>query len=81
MAHVATVVKITDCLKKAGINFLESDSNCGIGVRIKLPAKRSQLDVPINLVAAAMDRGLYRRNCGLMVQRMRDIVTVSSNAG
>ena len=38
MAHVATVVKITDCLKKAGINFLESDSNGGIGVRMKKQA-------------------------------------------
>ena len=36
MAHVATVVKITDCLKKAGINFIERDTAGGVGARFKL---------------------------------------------
>lgn len=35
MAHVATVVRITDCLAKAGVQFLEPDHNGGIGVRLK----------------------------------------------
>jgi transcriptional regulator with XRE-family HTH domain len=33
MAHVATVVKITRCLEKAGIAFIMSDAVGGIGVR------------------------------------------------
>ena len=35
MAHVATVVKITACLQKAGIVFLYSDETGGVGVRSK----------------------------------------------
>ena len=35
MAHVATVVKITVCLKKAGIIFLENDQTAGVGVRLR----------------------------------------------
>ena len=35
MAHVATVVKISDCLKKAGIVFLDRDDAGGIGVRLR----------------------------------------------
>lgn len=34
MAHVATVVRITDCLAKAGIQFLDADNAGGIGVRV-----------------------------------------------
>ncbi len=33
MAHVATVVKITRCLEKAGVAFIASDEEAGIGVR------------------------------------------------
>ena len=39
MAHVATVVKITGCLEKAGIAFLASDESAGIGVRFAKKAK------------------------------------------
>ncbi len=35
MAHVATVVKIAECLKEAGIVFFDVDSNGGIGVRLR----------------------------------------------
>jgi len=35
MAHVATVVKITECLKKFGIMFIASDDAGGTGVRLK----------------------------------------------
>ena len=35
MAHVTTVIKITECLKKAGIIFLENDQTAGIGVRLR----------------------------------------------
>jgi transcriptional regulator with XRE-family HTH domain len=35
MAHVATVVRISECLKKAGVQFLEPDADGGIGVRLK----------------------------------------------
>ena len=38
MAHVATVVKITGCLEKAGIAF-PSDESAGIGVRFAKKAK------------------------------------------
>jgi predicted transcriptional regulator len=35
MAHVATVVRISECLKEAGIQFIESDHEGGIGVRLQ----------------------------------------------
>ena len=35
MAHVATVVKITGCLEKAGIAFVDEDAAGGLGVRFK----------------------------------------------
>lgn len=34
MAHVATVVRIEECLKKAGIQFIEDEKE-GIGVRLR----------------------------------------------
>ena len=37
MAHYATVLRISDCLKQAGIEFLEADQAGGIGVRLKRP--------------------------------------------
>ena len=34
MAHFATVVRITDCLAKAGVQFVGPDEKGGIGVRL-----------------------------------------------
>lgn len=39
MAHVATVMKITACLEKAGIAFIASDVVAGIGVRFAKKVK------------------------------------------
>ena len=36
MAHVATVVRITECFAKAGVQFLEPNEKGGIGVRFLL---------------------------------------------
>ena len=35
MANVATAMKIIDCLQKAGIRFLNTDEQGGVGVRIE----------------------------------------------
>ncbi len=35
MAHVATVVRITECLAAAGVRFVDADEKGGIGVRLK----------------------------------------------
>jgi predicted transcriptional regulator len=35
MAHVATVVRITECLQKAGVRFLNFDEGGGIGVQLR----------------------------------------------
>lgn len=35
MAHVSTALKIEGCLNKAGIRFIESDAEGGLGVRLK----------------------------------------------
>jgi predicted transcriptional regulator len=35
MAHVSTVVRVVECLEKAGIMFIERDPNGGLGVRLK----------------------------------------------
>ncbi len=38
MAHVATVIKISECLKAAGIEFIEADATAGLGVRFRKPS-------------------------------------------
>jgi transcriptional regulator with XRE-family HTH domain len=35
MAHVATVAKIADCFKEAGIEFIDVDAAGGLGVRFR----------------------------------------------
>ena len=42
MAHVATVVKIADCLKTAGVQFLDSDHTGGIGVRLSVAKSKDR---------------------------------------
>jgi transcriptional regulator with XRE-family HTH domain len=39
MAHVSTIIKISDCLKSAGIEFLYGDGNDGLGARLTRPRK------------------------------------------
>jgi len=34
MAQVSTIVKIEECLREAGVVFLDADSTGGIGVRL-----------------------------------------------
>ena len=34
LAHYATVVRITACLEKAGVEFLKADQQGGVGVRL-----------------------------------------------
>ena len=80
MAHVATVVKITDCLKKAGINFLESDSNGGIGVRIKLLRNEANWTFRLTWLQRIWT-GAFIAGIGANGSAHARIVTVSSNAG
>lgn len=35
MAHVTTAVRIAECLTKAGVQFLEADTEGGVGVRLR----------------------------------------------
>ena len=42
MAHVETVVKITECFKAAGIYFLEANQTGGIGVRLVVASGESE---------------------------------------
>ena len=35
MAHVATVIKISECLQAAGIEFIDADATAGVGVRFR----------------------------------------------
>jgi transcriptional regulator with XRE-family HTH domain len=44
MAHVSTAVKIEDALSRAGILFIESDNEGGVGVR--LPRKVREVGEP-----------------------------------
>ena len=55
MAHVATVVKITDCLKKAGINFIERDTAGGVGAGLTNPAIQQNVHSFLCLAISYLD--------------------------